>query len=197
MTNRYNGTKTHRRWGWRTAGHLCGAARPGTALAAMAVVALTAAACGSSSNTASTTSTTAGGTGTPPASTTVHTASTGSGRVLVNSEGMTLYTLTNAGHPVSCSGACAGVWPPVVLPAGQTTPTGGQGVSGLGTISVNGVKQVTHLGLPLYTYVGDTAAGEVKGDGLNTFGGIWHVVKTGVSTGAGGTTTSIGTHNGY
>jgi hypothetical protein len=62
---------------------------------------------------------------------------------------------------------------------------------------VNGVKQVTHLDLPLYTYIGDTAAGEVKGDGLNTFGGIWHVVKTGVSAGAGGATTSTSTHNGY
>jgi predicted lipoprotein with Yx(FWY)xxD motif len=163
----------------------------------MAVVALTAAACGSSSNTAATTSTTAGGAGTPPASTTVRTASTKLGTILVNSAGMTLYTLINTGHPVSCTGACAGVWPPAVLPAGQATPTGGQGVSGLGTISVNGVKLVTHLGLPLYTYVGDTAAGEVKGDGLNTFGGIWHVVKTGVSAGAGGATTPTGTHNGY
>jgi predicted lipoprotein with Yx(FWY)xxD motif len=163
----------------------------------MAVVALTAAACGSSPNTAATTSTTAGGAGTPPASPTVRTASNKLGTILVNNVGMTLYTFVNAGHPVSCTGACAGVWPPAVLPVGQTTPTGGQGVSGLGTVSVNGVKQVTHLGLPLYTYVGDTAAGEVKGDGLNTFGGIWHVVKTGVSAGAGGATTSTGTHNGY
>jgi hypothetical protein len=65
-------------------------------------------------------------------------------------------------------------------------------------MSVNGVLKVTHLGLPLYTYIGDTAAGEVKGNGINTFGGIWRVVKTGASTGDGGTaTTSTGSHSGY
>ena len=173
MTYRSDRTETRRK--------VAGVARPGIAFAAVALVALIAAACGSSANSASTTSTTAGGTGTSLGST-VHTASTSSGKVLVNGAGMTLYTLTNAGRPVSCTGACAGVWPPEVLAAGQTIPTGGQGVSGLGTITVNGVKQVTRLGLPLYTYVGDTAPGEIKGDGLHTFGGIWHDVKIGVST---------------
>jgi len=68
----------------------------------------------------------------------------------------------------------------------------------LGTISLNGVKQVTHLGLPLYTYIGDTAAGEAKGDGISSFGGIWRAAKTGASTGGtNATTTSTGTGNGY
>ncbi|HEY5024353.1 MAG TPA: hypothetical protein VII76_05200 [Acidimicrobiales bacterium] len=143
---------------------------------AMAVVTLTAAACGGSSTTTAATSTTAGASGTSGVATTVRAASTSLGTILVNSEGMTLYTLTNGGRPVSCEAACAGIWPPLVLSQGETTPTGGSGVSGLGTVLLHGATQVMHLGLPLYTYVGDTAAGEVKGNGLNTFGGIWRVV---------------------
>ena len=45
----------------------------------------------------------------------------------------------------------------------------------LGTITrSNGTKQATWNGHPLYTYVGDTAPGMAKGNGLNLSGGVWH-----------------------
>jgi hypothetical protein len=56
--------------------------------------------------------------------------------------------------------------------------TAGSGVTGqLGTITRdNGEKQATWNGHPLYTYVGDTAPGMNKGNGLNLSGGLWHEI---------------------
>ena len=34
--------------------------------------------------------------------------------------------------------------------------------------------QLTFHGHPLYTFVGDTAPGQNKGNGVNAFGGLWH-----------------------
>src|SRR5215475_5902187 len=52
----------------------------------------------------------------------------------------------------------------------------GSGVTGqLGTITRDdGSKQATWNGHPLYTYVGDSAPGMAKGNGLNLSGGVWH-----------------------
>jgi hypothetical protein len=61
------------------------------------------------------------------------------------------------------------------------------GVSGkFGTIKrSDGSTQATWDGHPLYTYVGDTAAGQAKGNGLNLSGGVWHeVVLTGTAAAA-------------
>jgi Secreted repeat of unknown function len=44
-----------------------------------------------------------------------------------------------------------------------------------GTISrAGGVLQATYKGHPLYLYAGDTAPGQVKGNGL---GGVWHALR--------------------
>ena len=96
------------------------------------------------------------------------------GQLLVDIHGMTLYTLTNGGHPVACTGQCATFWPPLLLPANVTAAKGAQGVSGLGVVSMNGGKQVTEHGDPLYRYSGDKAAGDTNGEGINSFGGTWH-----------------------
>ena len=52
------------------------------------------------------------------------------------------------------------------------------GVKGtFGTIKrSDGSTQLTFDGHPLYTFVGDTAPGQAKGNGLNAFGGLWHEV---------------------
>jgi predicted lipoprotein with Yx(FWY)xxD motif len=103
------------------------------------------------------------------------------GDILTDAKGMTLYTLTSAGKPVACTGPCATVWPPLLLPAGVTTPSA-TGVSGVATVSMNGGPQVTHNGDPLYRFSGDAAPGNTHGEGINSFGGIWHAAPTTVAS---------------
>jgi predicted lipoprotein with Yx(FWY)xxD motif len=163
------------------------------ALGVVAVVAL--AACGgssgSSSSKKSTTTTAAKG---PPV---VNTASNSNlGTILVDSQGMTLYTLTNAGQPVPCTGACLAAWPPLLLPAGTTTANGGPGVKGLGTVAVSGGQQVTYNGVPLHKFAGDSGAGQANGNGINSFGGTWNVVTAGGGTQSPSTTSGGSTGGG-
>jgi hypothetical protein len=43
-----------------------------------------------------------------------------------------------------------------------------------GTITgSNGAVQATYDGHPLYTYVGDSAPGQINGNGKNVSGGLW------------------------
>jgi predicted lipoprotein with Yx(FWY)xxD motif len=141
------------------------------------------AACGSSgSPSASGTTPASGGTTAPAAaahstvpagSAVISTRSTSKGKVLVNAKGRTLYWFA-IDTPTSskCTGSCATYWPPVTgkpaAAAGMSLP------KHLGTITrSNGQVQATYDGHPLYTYVGDTAPGQVKGNGLKLSGGLW------------------------
>jgi len=99
----------------------------------------------------------------------------GVGTVLANSAGFTLYHLkTETASKIVCTGSCVGVWPPVLLPSGVMAATG-SGLSGkLGTTHrPDGGTQVTYNGFPLYTYSGDTAAGQANGQGIQ---GVWFAV---------------------
>jgi predicted lipoprotein with Yx(FWY)xxD motif len=124
------------------------------------------------------------------------------GTVLVTSTGRTLYMLTADSPTASvCTGTCASVWPPLTVTG---TPTAGSGVkaSELGTITRSGGgHQVTYDGHPLYTFTKDTAAGQVNGEGINKFGGIWYVLSTSGSPVkapiASGTTTTTSGGSGY
>jgi predicted lipoprotein with Yx(FWY)xxD motif len=97
------------------------------------------------------------------------------GTILVS--GNTVYTLKPSS--TKCTAACLKVWPALALPAGVTKATAGPGVkaSKLGTVKRNGVVQVTYGGKPLYFFVGDTAAGQVKGVLTDTWG-KWSAVVT-------------------
>jgi len=157
------------------------------ALGAAAVIAL--AACGGSSSSSSSKSTTTKkSTGTAAAAGTavVKTAKSATlGTIVVDSTGKTVYTLTNGSQQVACSGACLQVWPAVSLPAGTTKATG----SGVKNVAAMGT-QVTINGAPVYTFSGDASAGSTNGEGINSFGGTWHVVNVGGSTGGGGSTST-------
>jgi predicted lipoprotein with Yx(FWY)xxD motif len=120
------------------------------------------------------------------------------GAILADSTGKTLYTLTNGGSAVACSATCASAWPPLELPSGITTPTGAAGVTGLGTAAGTvGTTLVTHAGLPLYRFSGDSTSADVNGEGLQSFGGVWHVVKaTTAATPTTQTTTGTGSTGG-
>lgn len=101
------------------------------------------------------------------------------GPILVDAQGMTLYDLSSeAGGTIKCTGQCLTNWPPLLLPAGTTSPTGGPGVTGqLGVVArPDGTQQVTYDGFPLYRFAGDTAAGQTNGDGIQAFGGTWHFI---------------------
>lgn len=97
------------------------------------------------------------------------------GTILVS--GKTVYTLKPSS--TKCTAACLAVWPALTLPAGVTKATAGPGVkaSKLGSVKRNGVVQVTYGGKPLYFFVGDTAAGQVKGVLTDTWG-KWTAVVT-------------------
>src|SRR5438270_9147129 len=71
------------------------------------------------------------------------------GAVLADASGLTLYTLTNNGRAVDCTGTCAAVWPPLTASSGAAS-TAGPGAGTLGTASLSdGTRVVTAGGLPL------------------------------------------------
>jgi len=125
---------------------------------------------GESSSTAKTTST-ATTTGAPI---TVGNAS-GAGRVLVDSNGLTLYYFEKDQHGRSaCYGPCAEAWPPLLT---EGEPQAGEGAvaSKLGTTErKDGTTQVTYAGWPLYTFVEDRKPGEDNGTDSKAFGAPWY-----------------------
>jgi predicted lipoprotein with Yx(FWY)xxD motif len=147
----------------------------------LVAVALIAAACGSSSTTpkSSGSPAAAGASAASSASasssgTALKTAKIGGVTVLTSAKGFTLYWFVpDTATKSNCNGACATYWPPVKGPA-----TAGPGVTGtLTTVTrSDGSLQAAYDGHPLYTYVGDTAPGQAKGNGLNLSGGVWHEV---------------------
>jgi predicted lipoprotein with Yx(FWY)xxD motif len=74
---------------------------------------------------------------------------------------------------------CDIAWPPLVAPAGMAPN------ANFSTITrKDGRTQLTYTGRPLYTFFGDTVPGEANGDGLDAFGGLWHLSRPlGSSTG--------------
>jgi len=143
--------------------------------AGLASLALIAAACGSSTPSSSSGAGSSSSAGTTSSSSALKTAKIGAATVLTNAKGFTVYWFApDTSTKSNCNGSCARYWPPVKGPV-----TAGPGITGkLGTITrSNGTKQATYNGHPLYTYVGDTAPGQDKGNGLNLSGGLWYAVK--------------------
>jgi predicted lipoprotein with Yx(FWY)xxD motif len=108
--------------------------------------------------------------------------------IVVNGRGRAVYELTGDSrrHPM-CSRAngCFGFWPPVTVRSPRKLSKG-PGVKGrLGVWRRGRLLQVTLSGHPLYTYSADDSRYTATGQGLQSFGGTWHVVR-----GAGGDATS-------
>jgi len=148
-------------------------------LALLAVAAATAvlAACSSSGTSSSSSSSPAAA-----AAGGLKTATIGGATVLTNASGFTLYSFAPDTPTTSnCNGTCAQAWPPVKGPATASGVTGT-----FGTIKrSDGSVQATFDGHPLYTFAGDTAAGQAKGNGLNVNGGLWHEITTSGTAAAG------------
>ena len=145
------------------------------ATSAFAIATLAVAACGSSGGGGSSSSggSTSSGSAAASTSSVVKTTKIGGATVLTNAKGFTLYTFAIDPMNMSkCTGQCVHFWPPV------KGPVKASGIKGsFGTIKrSDGSTQATWNGHPLYTYIGDTAPGQAKGNGLNLSGGVWHEV---------------------
>lgn len=157
-------------------------------LAGLVAAVVLAAGCGSSSATD-----TNGGGGS--ANTTVRSADSSQlgTSVLVNKNGMTLYTLSaERGGRFICTmsskipggnASCLSLWVPLTVAKGST-PTG---AAQLGTIARpdNGATQVTWHGRPLYTFANDNAPGDASGNGFKDVG-VWKAATQGSSSSSSG-----------
>ncbi len=107
-----------------------------------------------------------------PASVVIGLATSGTlGAYLTDPNGLTLYTHTgDSATSSTCTGGCAGAWPPVLVAAGGQA-TAGTGVTGtFATLTrADGTVQVTYQGLPLYGWKGDAKPGDATGEGVNGF----------------------------
>ncbi len=110
------------------------------------------------------------------------------GTFLTGAAGMTLYVRTSdPASGSSCTGGCAGAWPPFTVAAGATPAASGAVTGTFGTFArADGTMQVTYDGRALYYYAADAAAGDTTGQGV---GGVWFVALVGGNTAGGGVTT--------
>jgi predicted lipoprotein with Yx(FWY)xxD motif len=97
------------------------------------------------------------------------------GEIVVDGDGLTVYYFSSdqpGSGESTCTGECLAAWPPVH--AGSEDPQV-EGVDAeVGTITgTDGELQVTLDGRPVYLYAGDSAPGDVTGQGLND---VWWVV---------------------
>ena len=126
------------------------------------------------------------------------------GTILVAANGKTLYRYTLDAKGVNkCTNdpACSKYWPQLLVKS-TVKPTADTGASAglLGTIkAAHGMRQVTYAGFPLYYFVGDSAAGQTKGQGfqkewfvLNSKGAFVKHAVAGNGSGTKSTSTSAG-----
>jgi predicted lipoprotein with Yx(FWY)xxD motif len=76
----------------------------------------------------------------------------------------------------ACEGDCLGVWPALIV---TDSPVGDDTLDErlLGTMErSDGSMQVTYNGWPLYYYAEDTAAGDIKGHDIESFGEEWYLL---------------------
>lgn len=105
----------------------------------------------------------------------------GLGRILVDGEGRALYMFPPDGQSrVSCTGPCAGVWPPLVVRAAKDIKVGPGAVRRLLSTRPDpntGGRSVSYAQYPLYRYSGDLEAGDARGQAIFNNGGPWYVLR--------------------
>jgi predicted lipoprotein with Yx(FWY)xxD motif len=167
--------------------------RVGRYAAGLGAVLVFAAACGSNTTTTSANSTpTAAGsspaatpsaansTSAPATGVPVSTADGPLGPYLVDKNGISLYDfeIDTSTQSKCVQAACVSFWPVFTVTSGAPVASGKVRASLLGTITrADGTKQVTYNGHPLYYFKNDKAAGDIKGQKLNAFGGDWYLLN--------------------
>jgi predicted lipoprotein with Yx(FWY)xxD motif len=117
--------------------------------------------------------------------------------IAVSSRAFAVYLLTGDSkrHP-ECTKAngCLAIWKPVKV-SSKKKLSKAPGIHGkLRIWRRNGISQLTLGGHPLYTFVFDHQKRAAIGEGIQSFGGTWHVIKAGGASGGTGSTTG-GTTN--
>jgi predicted lipoprotein with Yx(FWY)xxD motif len=107
----------------------------------------------------------------------ITTKTSSAGDFLTNGSGRAIYMWTkDSMNSSACSGGCASAWPPVTT-TGALTASGSASMADLSTFTrSDGTKQVAYDGHPLYYFVGDTAPGQISGQGSDGFGAKWWLV---------------------
>ncbi len=138
---------------------------------------------------------------------TIQTRTGSMGEYLTDGAGNTVYLfMADTSGKSSCTGSCAQVWKPLVASGGEHPQASGDANSSLigVTSRTDGSSQVTYNDHPLYTYTLDTSPGQTNGDAMNSFSGMWYLVKpdgtplmhstgtTGTTGGSTSTTSSTG-----
>jgi predicted lipoprotein with Yx(FWY)xxD motif len=163
------------------------ALRPTRLLALVAIGTLALSACGSSGKSSSGANPTTPSTATPsttpvsaasssPAAFTASLQPTKLGTTLVDSKGMTLYAFkvdTKGKSNCNTNQGCQSVWPPLRPSASIKLGPGLDAEDFVVITRQDGTKQLTDYGAPLYTFSGDSKAGDTNGDG---FMGKWYAV---------------------
>ena len=94
--------------------------------------------------------------------------------VLTDASGKPLYYLSaDTATTLACTGTCPYTWPPLLATGTPTsaTPLPHQ----LTILALPDGQHVEYDGHPLYTYSVDSPL-QAYGDGIQAFGGTWHVV---------------------
>ena len=125
---------------------------------------------------------------TAASATVITTEHTSFGTVLVTGTGESLYTFSGDNFPFAPTGLqlnctalnvssggtpCTAAWPPLV--ATSVVASGGVQQNALGTVTRDGVTQVTYFGKPLYGFIRDTAPNDVNGEDVAAFDGTWYL----------------------
>jgi predicted lipoprotein with Yx(FWY)xxD motif len=98
--------------------------------------------------------------------------------ILTDAQGMTLYYFQpDTASKAACTAGCVSVWPPLLFSGGTPQAQGSLPGSLQVASNANG-KQITYNGHPLYTFSGDTAAGQTNGEGI---AGKWFVAATDIA----------------
>jgi predicted lipoprotein with Yx(FWY)xxD motif len=98
------------------------------------------------------------------------------GTILATPHNMALYYYTpEKDGKIHCTGSCAKVWPPLLVPAGASVAAHISGAMGMfGTIvRPDHTRQVTYQGKPLYAFVSDKKPLQVLCNGV----GGWYVLR--------------------
>jgi predicted lipoprotein with Yx(FWY)xxD motif len=99
------------------------------------------------------------------------------GAAVTDTAGFSLYRFDNdtaAPSATTCVGDCAVKWPPLLVGAAARIYTENVDAGLVGYVErADGTCQVTIGGWPVYYFAGDTAPGEVRGQGI---GDVWFAV---------------------